>query len=295
MIEKSFGDATRPRITLVTPSLDQGRFLEQSIESVLAQGYDNLEYFVVDGGSSDQTLDLLRKYDREIDWWVSELDAGQSDAINKGFDRATGDVIAWLNSDDYLLAGALARVAKAWADNPRASFYFGDGLRVDEDGTEKRGFFPRGRVAFSRSALVWGLNFILQPAAFINRGIAGEAARLETTLNWGMDSDLWLRLSSLADPEPIPFQLAASREYSETKTDSASFERIEELRMIASRYADAQMTPGVLCYFLDTLHKECAHHPGVFPDAFVQDVEKLWASTASLMQRFGADSSGFPV
>lgn len=295
MIEKPAGDATRPRITLVTPSLNQGRFLEQSIESVLAQEYANLEYFVVDGGSSDQTLDLLRKYDRKIDWWVSEPDAGQSDAINKGFDRATGDLIAWLNSDDYLLPGALPRVAEAWVENPGASFYFGDGLRVDEDGAKKSGFFPQGRVAFSRSALVWGLNFILQPAAFVNRSVAGEAARLETTLNWGMDSDLWLRLSSLADPEPVLFQLAASREYSETKTGSASFERIEELRTIASRYTKAQMTPGVLCYFLDALHKECARNPDVFPDAFVRDLEKFWASTASLMQGLGADSSGFPV
>ena len=104
-----------PRITIVTPSFNQGQYLEQTLRSVLDQGYPNLEYIVVDGGSTDDSVDILNRYADRLAWWVSEKDAGQSDAINKGFARASGDVYGYINSDDFLYPGALEAVGKAYA------------------------------------------------------------------------------------------------------------------------------------------------------------------------------------
>src|SRR5438105_4503434 len=128
--------ASVPRISVVTPSYNQGRFLEQCIKSVLDQGYPNLEYIIIDGGSTDESVAVIRKYQDRLASWVSERDAGQTDAINKGFRRATGEVVAWMNADDFYLPGAFARIAQAYQQSPQASFYFGNGLRVNEAGQE---------------------------------------------------------------------------------------------------------------------------------------------------------------
>src|SRR6185295_3019851 len=124
----------------------------------------------------------------------------------------------WLNADDFYLPGAFEAVAEMYHVHPDAPFYFGDGLRVDEAGNPQRGFFPDGRVSFSRDALIYGLNYILQPATFINRRALMEVGYLDTDLHYGMDTDLWIRLSGIGSPSAIPRQLAATREYHETKT-----------------------------------------------------------------------------
>ena len=108
-----------PRISIITPSLNQAEFIEQTISSVLGQGYSNLEYIIIDGGSTDGTVDLIRKYESRLAYWVSEKDGGQSNAINKGLKLATGDIIAYINSDDYYLEGAFERVANAYRERSR--------------------------------------------------------------------------------------------------------------------------------------------------------------------------------
>src|SRR5262245_9832375 len=118
-----------PRISIVTPSFNQACFLEQCLLSVLDQRYPDLEFLVLDGGSTDGSVEIIRRYENRLTHWVSEPDGGQSAAINRGFCRATGDVVAWLNSDDYYLPGALERIADAYRKSPDASFYFGDGWR----------------------------------------------------------------------------------------------------------------------------------------------------------------------
>src|SRR4051794_2419788 len=123
-----------PRITIVTPSFNQGQYLEQTLRSVLDQGYPNLEHIVVDGGSTDESVEVIKRYADRLAWWVSEKDAGQSDAINKGFARATGDVYGYINSDDFLYPGALEAVAKAYAAG--AQWMIGWVMTIEQDGGE---------------------------------------------------------------------------------------------------------------------------------------------------------------
>jgi glycosyltransferase involved in cell wall biosynthesis len=284
-----------PKISVVTPSLNKAKFLEECITSVLDQNYTNLEYFIFDSGSTDGSVDIIKKYEKHITFWISKQDKGQSDAINKGFRMATGNIVAWLNADDFYLPDAFVTVAEAYQSNPDASFYFGNGLRVDESGDPKSSFFPDGRVLFDRQALIFGLNYILQPSAFMNRPHLVQIGYLDETLHYVMDADLWIRLSAVAPPLPVSAQLSASREYGETKTLSGSFVRIEELRQMIEQHCGVPMTPGVLCYFLDTLNRLVEEQPDVFPKSFQEDVTAFWASAANLMSRYSARPDGFPL
>lgn len=286
--------ANQPRVTVITPSLNQGRYLKECIASVIAQGYPNLEYFVIDGGSNDETLSVIRENEQFIDYWVSEPDRGQSDAINKGLRRATGELVCWLNADDYFLPSAIDRITEAYRENLFAPFYFGDGLRVDETGKELGNFIPPGQHIFDRRALLLGLNYILQPATFINRAALEAVGYLDVELQFGMDSDLWMRLSALGEPLPIRAVVAVTREYSSTKTASGSFRRIEELRQISMRHTGLPITPGVLCYFLDTLYKVAKESDAVFPPEYLGEIVTFWAKSSHLFERFNATANGFP-
>ncbi len=284
-----------PKITVITPSFNQGRFLEPCIQSVVAQNYPHLEYIIIDGGSTDNSVEIIQKYQPDLFYWVSEPDQGQSDAINKGIRRATGDLLAWLNADDFYLSNALFYVAKAYQTNPDAPFYFGNGFRANEQGHKKRGFFPDGKVQFNREALCLGLNYILQPATFINRQSLNSVGGVSAALNYGMDTDLWLRLSALGEPLPVQSELAASREYEATKSASGSFARIEELRHIAEFHADLPITPGVVCYFLDTFYRFAQEQDDIFPAGYRREILRFWGKSSLIMERFGAAPDGFPL
>ncbi len=284
-----------PTISVIVPSFNQGRFLETCLESVLSQRYPKLELIVIDGGSTDDSVAIIRRHASQLAHWVSEPDGGQSAGINKGLARATGEVVAWLNADDFHLPGALDLVARACEADPKRSFYFGDGWRVDESGRRLSGFFPDANVRFSRKALVMGLNFILQPATFMNRAILERVGRLDGDLHWGMDSDLWLRLSGAAAPMAIQASLAASREYGSTKTSTGGFARAEELRQIAEKHAGMATTPGAVCYWLDTLHRFAREREDVFGKGYVREIERFWAETSGLFRGFGARDDGFPM
>jgi hypothetical protein len=236
----------------------------------------------------------MDEYASVIAYMVSEPDKGQSDAINKGFARATGDLVTWLNADDFYLPGAFEKVAEAYTADPQAPFYFGDGLRVDEAGETLSNFFPPESLRFDREALVMGLNYILQPSTFINRRSLEQVGYLDASLHYGMDSDLWMRLSKVGMPHAIPAVLSASREYGTTKTASGSFKRVEELRQISMKHSGLPITPGVLCYMLDTLLRFTQQEQGVFPPSYVGDVSRFWYQTQRLLQTYNAFPDGFP-
>ena len=283
-----------PKISVVTPSLNQGRFLEKCITSVIKQDYPDFEYIIIDGGSTDNSLDIIAEYKQYLAYSVSEPDNGQSGAINKGFEKAKGELVAWLNSDDYYLPGAFRKVAEAYGRNPEASFYFGNGLRVDSKAMKKSSFFKSGTVNFNRDALLYCLNYILQPATFINAAHLKSIKFLDEDLGYGMDTDLWLRLSREKMPVFVPEILAASREYGDTKTSTGSFQRIEELRQIAEKHTGQPMTPGVLLYFLDTLRRFIAQGESPFPQRVSLEVDRFSRQVSHLMRDYDINCIGFP-
>ncbi len=208
------------RVTVVTPSYNQGPFIERTIESVLAQRGDfDLEYLVVDGGSTDETQAILRRYQGRLRC-VSEKDRGQSDAINKGFRMASGEILAWLNSDDTYMPGALDAAARALRHGG-ARWCFGECRVVDESDREVRRAISRYKSWVSRRyslRRLLGRNFIPQPATFFRRDLLEQAGPLDESLHYAMDYDLWLRFARIADPAFIRRPLASFRWHGRSKT-----------------------------------------------------------------------------
>lgn len=217
--------------TIVTPSFNQGRFIEDTIRSVLAQrsGGTTVQYIVCDGLSTDDTPAVLDRYHDQIDVLVREKDRGQSDAINKGFRLAEGEVINWLNSDDYLFPGSLQRVADAFAADPSLDVVYGDCVYTREDGGFLR-YFTEVRP-FDRDVLLNRSNFIMQPACFYRREAAMRVGLLREHLHYTMDWDLWCRLAKAGCRfRYLPELLAANREHGVTKTLAGGGQRQREIR-----------------------------------------------------------------
>ncbi|NLG99315.1 MAG: glycosyltransferase [Chloroflexi bacterium] len=179
-----------PRVTIITPSYNQAEFLEETILSVLSQNYPNLEYFIIDGGSTDGSPEIIRKYEDRLAWWVSERDRGQSDAVNKGFARATGEIIGWINSDDYFLPGAIHAAVQAMQEHPDCSIVFGDVLAINGSGE------PINVMTFGDWSLDDLMQFkvIGQPSVFIRREALERAGYLDLSYHYLLDHELWLRV-----------------------------------------------------------------------------------------------------
>ena len=180
-----------PRVSVITPSYNQAEFLEQTILSVLNQHYPDLEYIVVDGNSNDGSVDIIRKYEDRITWWVSEPDHGQAEAINKGFSRATGEVVAWLNSDDLYLQGAVQSAVDYLMANPSCGLVYGDVLSLGEHD------LPINLQRFSQYDLPDLMKFriIGQPAVFLRRSVLQETGFLDNHFKYLLDHHLWLRIA----------------------------------------------------------------------------------------------------
>ncbi len=201
------------RITIITPSFNQAAFINQCIDSVLDQRYPNLQYMVIDGGSTDGTLDILRAYrDRIV--WKSERDRGQSDAVNKGLSAAEGEIIGWLNSDDYYLPDCLARVVECFAQHPNAAMVYGRALMVDREGDTLREYptFPFRRDDLRRKC------YVCQPAVFVKRSAIKDVGLLNEALDICLDYEWWLRIGRTHELAFCDHVLAASRHYETTKT-----------------------------------------------------------------------------
>jgi glycosyltransferase involved in cell wall biosynthesis len=185
-----------PAITIVTPSLNQARFVEATIRSVLLQGYPALEYVIMDGGSTDGTIDIIRKYEPWLARWVSAKDRGQSDALNRGLAQASGEVVGWLCSDDRLLPGALHALARFRASNLDAIAWAGACRTVTAEG---RSFYTNAPRGATREELAdWGrTGRISQPACFFTRDAWQRLGGVEESYHYAMDFDLWLRMSAI--------------------------------------------------------------------------------------------------
>lgn len=224
---------TLPLVSVVTPSFNQAQFLEKTLRSVLDQAYPNIEYIVVDGASTDGTLEILEQYGDRLTW-ISEPDQGQTHAINKGFDMATGSILAWLNSDDLYTPGAIATVVEYFQTHPEAMFVYGDALVIDD---QDRLFGMRAHVqACTRSSLVEVGDFIVQPAAFWRRELWEAIGPLDESLHYTMDYEYWMRAAEHFPLHYLPVSLAYERIYSLAKTSRGSVERVEEIEQVARRH-----------------------------------------------------------
>jgi len=232
--DRLYDDRPWPCFSIVTPSYNQGEFIEETIRSVLLQGYPNLEYIVQDGGSQDGSVEIIKKYEKWITNWSSRPDGGQSDAINQGFERATGHLLGWLNSDDVYLPGALQRIAKFFAMNPAASLVYGQAENISREG-KSLGAATQVQ-AYDRNYLLAESNIIAQPAAFFLHDSFKAVGCLDTSLHIVMDWDLWLRMEAQGSIHCVPWTLAQMRLYPETKTYSSGRTLYREIRSMVERY-----------------------------------------------------------
>ncbi|WP_266369190.1 glycosyltransferase family 2 protein [Tellurirhabdus rosea] len=219
-----------PSISLITPSYNQGPYIRKTVESVLNQAYPALEYLVVDGQSSDGTLPILREYSHRLRL-ISEPDRGQTDALNKGLRAATGDIVGWLNSDDYLLPGALHEVGRFFEQHPDVSWLTGDCLIVDKDGRliqQPIREYKRILRKLSPSFYLGITNAICQPATFWRRSLHDRLGYLNENLRYTMDYDWWLRLAQLQPPAVLAKPLAAFRIHGASKGGSQFTEQFDE-------------------------------------------------------------------
>ena len=203
------------RITIVTPSYNQGRYLEETIRSILDQRDDVHEFFVYDGGSTDNSVDIIRKYQSRIDYWVSEKDKGQSDVLRRGFARATGDILYWLNSDDVLMPGVLRKVREAFDSHPDWAALTGWQFFIDGDSRINRFFRMPPET---NSWLKWGVLHVSQQTCFIRKSVYDRVGGVNPDLHCVMDSDLWVRMLQTGAPwGGIPAYMAAFRQHEEAK------------------------------------------------------------------------------
>ena len=206
-----------PRISIVTPSYNQGRFIEETIRSVLLQGYPDLEYIIIDGGSTDNSVGIIKRYQKWLAYWVSEPDKGQSQAINKGFEKATGEIYAWIGSDDYFLKDALKNVAHAYRASPKAGAWYGDSLFVTADG-KKLGLRRPPHHLDVEAIAAWNENSFGQPATFFSKKAWQQCAPLDEHLQYGMDFDLWIKIAKKFTFEKVGAVLAIERFHKDAKT-----------------------------------------------------------------------------
>jgi glycosyltransferase involved in cell wall biosynthesis len=229
-----------PKITIVTPSYNQGQYLEQTILSVLGQQYPNLEYIIMDGGSSDNSVEIIRRYADKLAYWQSKPDRGQADAIAQGFAMSTSDVLGWLNSDDLLLPGALLVAGKTFSNVQRCIAVTGHCVYIDGNGCPFTVHVPRKRSW--RSMLIWG-HGLSQMATFWRRDTYEEVGGMDVSMKFSFDSDLFVRLRKRGSIEILPNYLAAFRFHHLSKTSTMLSTCYVENQIIIRRYGYGKFLP----------------------------------------------------
>lgn len=238
-----------PKITVITPSLNQGDYINETITSVIDQGYPNLEYIIIDGGSTDQTLEILDRYSDRV-YWISERDRGQSHAINKGLGMANGEVIAYLNSDDIYLPGTLHKVGRFFASHSDAAWLTGRCRFIDGNGIEIRGGISSYKnfwLFINSYQVLKVLDYISQPASFWRREVFDEFGGFDEDLQYAMDYDFSLRVGEKFKLWVLHDYLAAYRIHPSSKAGSSVAAQFEADFQIAQRYSSSK--------FLTQLHK----------------------------------------
>jgi len=207
--------AELPLVSIVTPSYNHARYIEATMQSVLTQDYPRIEYIVVDGGSNDGTVDIIKKCESKLAWWVSEKDNGQTDAVNKGFARATGSILAWLNSDDTYEPGAVSAAVKYLQEYPEAGMVYGDCNFINENG-KVIGRFNSAQTDYR--LLRQGYVHIPQQTMFFRADLWKQVGPLDPSFYFAMDYDLWTRIAARSEIRYVPQTWANFRLHTSGKT-----------------------------------------------------------------------------
>lgn len=272
-----------PLVSIVTPSYNQAPFLEQTILSVLAQDYPNLEYIIVDGGSTDGSTEIIRQYDSHLSYWVSEPDRGQVEAINKGFARARGEILVWLNSDDvYVCPGTVSRVVSLFGQYPQVDAVSGGGVILNADGhwTRQTEVLPT-RAQYQQLRF---RNAILQPATFFKRYVL-EALPLDDSLHYTFDWDFFIRLSKSFNLLVVQEVWAGYRMWGENKTGVGSAARSAEQAEVIRRYVGGRTWQYALLRLFWLLYRTVEGLPSTLHLPLKAIIRTVSAATSSLSRR----------
>ncbi|UUX92235.1 glycosyltransferase family 2 protein [Methanoplanus endosymbiosus] len=248
-----------PKISIITPSYNQGEFIEETILSVIDQDYPNIEYIIIDGGSTDNSIDIIRKYEDKISYWVSEPDKGQTHAINKGLSKATGDIIAYLNSDDIYLPGTFGVIADYFNNNPIVDMIFGDIIHIDKMSNQIEKVV---REPIILDDLYGCCFYIPQPTVFLRKEIVEKIGNFDEILNLGMDLDYWIRLSFVGIIDYIPKTLACARIYPEAKSSALSINYLDEHLKILNKNKCSLINSDKDDYFINNAYSSVYFNGG---------------------------------
>lgn len=235
-----------PKLSIITPSYNQGQYIRQTIDSVLGQNYPNLEYIVMDGGSTDDTLEILRSYGDRLKW-ISTRDEGQSDAINKGFQMATGEIMAFINSDDYYTQGVFEAVARAFMD--RSCLWLTGDYRIEAQSSQWIHnaiiVYKRFLRKMSSKNMIFVMNFIAQPSTFWRRELWERIGPLDKTIHYVMDYDFWLRAYGVAPPLILDQTLSSFRIHKSSKGGSEYIRQFDEEVQVLKNYSHNRILNGI--------------------------------------------------
>jgi len=236
-----------PCVTIVTPSYNQKKFLENTILSVLEQGYPNLEYFIMDGGSTDGSVEIIKKYSKYLTYWQSQPDGGQVEAINCGFQIANGEILTFLNSDDFLLQGSVSHMVELYQQYPQAAGWVGGGHSITQDGYIIQTRLPQ---KIERDDLAnWEDNWFIQPGCFFSANVTRNVGLFNPIYENAFDFDFWMRITCAGKLIATKKIIAAATVHPDTKTQKYMARMFEEVQAIQRKYGYeslAQMTQGFI-------------------------------------------------